>query len=428
MKINYIFLKYILLFVIIFCVSFFVTYVCMPIYCDEVWSYGFSYNISQGMIIYRDFNVLQTPLYFMIASLFIRVFGSYLISIHVFDAILVSLIGLMLYRIIKLKFIIVLPFIMIFMPSGYNLLSLFLFINIIYLIFTKKDYEILVAFIIGLMFITKQNIGGILFLPCLFYSKKKFKSIVAFLIPFLLLCVYLIINRGFYQFIDYCFLGILNFNSNNREIYVLFLFLELIALIYLGYKILKNGLKDKEIVYILFFQFIGYPLLDAHHFFISFVPVMYLIVKNISLKNILIVIGVGVFSLHGILFYYSFSKVHFSRDLFFLRNAGSLPRLSVEFGEYVDDFDYFFSVGEYSYIFKLYNDVPIGQYDFLISGNMGHYGGEKKFKEISKICLNQKCLFMDQDNNYGQFLELHNYIVSNYKKIDRIYDFDIYSS
>ena len=35
---------------------------------------------------------------------------------------------------------------------------------------------------------------------------------------------------------------------------------------------------------------------------------------------------------------------------------------------------------------------------------------------------------MDQDNNYGQFLELHNYIVSNYKKIDRIYDFDIYSS
>lgn len=64
-----------LLFFSIFIVSLLVTYVIIPIWSDQIWSYSFSYNISKGMIIYRDFNVVQTPLYFFIASIFIKIFG-----------------------------------------------------------------------------------------------------------------------------------------------------------------------------------------------------------------------------------------------------------------------------------------------------------------------------------------------------------------
>ena len=78
---NKVMLKYIFVFILSFLFSFVFFYVFQSIYCDEVWVYGFSYNISKGMIIYRDFNVLQMPLYFFIASLFIKIFGNYLIFI-----------------------------------------------------------------------------------------------------------------------------------------------------------------------------------------------------------------------------------------------------------------------------------------------------------------------------------------------------------
>ena len=67
---------------------------------DEIWNYGFSYNISVGLIPYKDFSMLQTPLYFYIGSIFIKIFGSYLISVHVFDAVFISLIMLLLYDMI----------------------------------------------------------------------------------------------------------------------------------------------------------------------------------------------------------------------------------------------------------------------------------------------------------------------------------------
>ena len=134
----------------------------------------------------------------MIASAFIKMFGSYLISIHVFDAILFAFMGLMLYRMIRWKCVIVLPIIMFFVPSGYNLFSLFWLMLIIYLIHIKKDNEYVIAFIIGLLFITKQNLGIFLFIPCFYYSKHKIKSIIIFLLPFLVVFCYFFIQHGFY--------------------------------------------------------------------------------------------------------------------------------------------------------------------------------------------------------------------------------------
>lgn len=40
-------LKYFMLFIFSFIISFFFVYVLMPTFCDEIWTYGFSYNISK---------------------------------------------------------------------------------------------------------------------------------------------------------------------------------------------------------------------------------------------------------------------------------------------------------------------------------------------------------------------------------------------
>lgn len=36
---------------------------CNNLTIDEIWNYGFSYNIATGLIPYKDFNMVITPLY-----------------------------------------------------------------------------------------------------------------------------------------------------------------------------------------------------------------------------------------------------------------------------------------------------------------------------------------------------------------------------
>ena len=43
---------------------------------DELWNYNFARNISDGLVAYRDFNIIVTPLSAMIASIFIYFFGN----------------------------------------------------------------------------------------------------------------------------------------------------------------------------------------------------------------------------------------------------------------------------------------------------------------------------------------------------------------
>lgn len=41
---------------------------------DEIWNYNFAKNIADGLIPYKDFNMLQTPLLPFITGLILKVF------------------------------------------------------------------------------------------------------------------------------------------------------------------------------------------------------------------------------------------------------------------------------------------------------------------------------------------------------------------
>ena len=53
----------------------------------ELWRY----NINAGLIPYRDFNMVVTPLYSFIGAIFLKIFGNYLFSLHILDAILTGI-------------------------------------------------------------------------------------------------------------------------------------------------------------------------------------------------------------------------------------------------------------------------------------------------------------------------------------------------
>ena len=43
---------------------------------DLIWNYGFSYNISSNLIVYKDFNMVITPLYPFICGLVMKLLGN----------------------------------------------------------------------------------------------------------------------------------------------------------------------------------------------------------------------------------------------------------------------------------------------------------------------------------------------------------------
>ena len=150
------------LYVICFLYSFFIS----TVYNDEIWNYGFSYNIASGMIPYKDFGMLQTPLYFMLASVFIKIFGAYLYSFHLFNSLILASIIYILYKKLGEKSLIVIPFVFLNCYPSYNILSLLLVLIIINLV--DKDFRYkdkLIGLLVGIVFLTKQNIGICLVIP-----------------------------------------------------------------------------------------------------------------------------------------------------------------------------------------------------------------------------------------------------------------------
>ena len=69
------------------------------IYADEVWNYGFSYAIFHGEIPYKDFNMVITPLYPFLMS----IFSSNLFLFHIAHALLLTGFSYVLYRLLKEK-------------------------------------------------------------------------------------------------------------------------------------------------------------------------------------------------------------------------------------------------------------------------------------------------------------------------------------
>ena len=76
MKKNY---KKIIIGIIIIILTVIYTYYVRPIVDDELYNYGFSFNIVEGLVPYKDFNMIIPPVGALIYSIPFLLFGSNLI-------------------------------------------------------------------------------------------------------------------------------------------------------------------------------------------------------------------------------------------------------------------------------------------------------------------------------------------------------------
>ncbi len=438
-------IKVLLFFFIVFFVSAFYKFFLLPLCGDEIWNYGFSYNISKGMIIYKDFNVLQTPLYFFINSLVLKLFGNYLISMHIFDCILIIFLMALLSKKLGLyKSFLLFPFILLNWFPSYNYFSLFLLFLIIYFLEKKpKNNDWIVALLSGLIFITKQSIGVLMIFPVLFYSKNKIKSIIIYFIPFLILCFYLITQGALYDFINYAFLGIFDFNDHNKYFSIFVLF-EILSCFYLIIRIWKSHFQDRKLLFILMFQINAYPIFDFQHFLVVFIPILYDVLDNISFFKVrLYYRGLLIFSLYAIIFSYFFHLLFvFYYDIglddsnfLYLRNTRGeeteLKKYSKFMLEHIEGYDYYFLMNINCYIYKLYNHLPVNQFDLPLNGNMGYRGSKRYIEEMDRLCKKGSCVFVVSEvdfNNYYQLnKEIYFYVLNNYYFVtqeDGVYIYD----
>ena len=437
------FFIFFLIFVISFCVMFFIRPGCI----DEIRNYGFAYNIYQGMVPYRDFNMIITPLYAFLSSIFVMIFGNHLWSVHIFNSFIVIFMLFLMYRRIKFKVLIFLPIIFMIVFPDYNFFSLFLMI-ILFEVCNKicKYTDIFIALIISCLFLTKQTIGICCFLPMMFYSKNRVKSFITFMIPIIIFFLYLFYNNALYNFIDYCFLGMFDF-SNRNNMY-LFLPFEIVILVLLCILLLKRKFSDKELFYAIAYQIITIPICDVFHFFFGMFIILYYLFLKFKVNNFLIfLICLFIMSFFSMYIYKFSFNFYNDKDSFlygknFEMTSETVNNMRSSLLKFNDEYDYVYLFFDSSYVMKLDTDISINKFDLINYGNMGYNGIKKYIREIDNMCDNSKtCLFIvgnvaiDHLDDFSEFvgssqfcIELCKYVDINYKKIDKNSYFYFYSN
>lgn len=439
MKNINIYLKYLGFFLLFFIFSFCYSFFFSVVYNDEIWNFGVAYNIASGMIPYRDFNLVTTPLYPIIASFFIKLFGNYLYSFHIYNSLIISGIFLLMYKKLGLKSIILIPIVLLNGCCGYNILCVFLILALLFL--EDENNEILAPLIISFLFLTKQTVGICLVVPMIYYSKNKIKSIIIFLIPILIFGIYLVYNNAFFQFVDYCFLGLFDFGKSN-SIYF-FLPVEFIVCIYLIFNLIKNKLRTKQLFYLLMFQIITVPICDDYHFMIGFIPLVYywifsLKIKRYQIKYLCIISMFFVFM--WLFVAHSYETIYLYKDkgsYLYGRNLSEYATKYIsDIGDYIlekeKDYDFIYFFSKNAYYIKLNIGYKLTKFDMICNGNMGYHGSIRYIDEVDSYCSNHKCMFVLLKGEFDGITqtneEIVDYVKNNYNMVDDTYLLDIYNN
>lgn len=395
--------KNVIIYLITIILLMFISYFLADFTIDDVWNYGFSYNIKNGQVPYKDFNMILGPFYnFIIAKLMI--FNNSLISYHLANSIILSLIIVPIYQKIGHNYLYLILLLLILpVMFSYNTFIAFLIILIL-LIHEKnnKNKDFIIGLIIGTIFITKQNIGLVLVTIHFFISKEKKKTFLSFTIPLLILIIYLIYHNTLISYIDFCFLGLGNF-MDNLMIETPILIFEIAIILYLLNRYYLT--KDEKIIYLLGFQMINFPILDCTHFIVGIIPILYYILSNnhknylnLFSKAILISASIG-FILQNIPFTYAKENTFIK----YRHIEKNIDTYLLEMSNYVKEKEknnkvYLFIAN--SYLIRINLKENLSVYDLINKGNLGK-NPSKYLNNIKKECSNTNCLFII-DYNYFQ--------------------------
>ena len=404
---------------------------------DLIWNYGFSYNIASGLTMYKDFNMVITPLYPALCGLFMRLFGNNFISFNIINTFLISSMYYYIYKKYPKTFLPSFVLLSFIIRPSYNFLVMFL---LLILLNIKEDNDYLIGFLLGLVALTKQSFL-LLIIPSIIYIKKPkkiIKRIIGFIIPVLITLIYMISANSLYSFINYTFLGLFSFGSKNSFLNIGTVII-IALVIYLFTYYLKH--KDVKVLYLITYQIMAYPIFNVMHVLFSIIPVIiYLsskLVEKMSAKKrfnweyakyinymMMTLLICPVLSI---------ALQYRVKDL--VKGTGILEYKDIE-NKYLDnmkliekeipslDNTYFIMYDAYFYKYLL--NKKIGSYDLLLNGNLG-YKGEERVIEYFNSLDKDSYFLLNKEYEGGQLSkDIDSYIRNNYVKVKTFSSFVLY--
>ena len=458
---------------------------------DEIWNYNFASNISKGLVPYKDFNMVQTPLLAIVTGIILKIFSNSLIVTRILAILLSTSILFLSYKICdKLKInksinLLAVAGLLILLSKSfsldYNFFALFLTLIIIYLELKldmkKKSSNLVIGIIAGLTLLTKQTIGAFVCLSVFTYKlifeiyKYKTKKekidvkslvyrVVGGIAPVAIFVIYLAVSGALNDFVDYAILGIQTFSNKIRYINLLGnkeLIIRILAIYvpisFVAMAIYSIKKRDKNLFIILLLSLsmfvVAFPISDTIHFLIGIVPSLigsiYLlnrILKKIYTEKLIILkIFVKAFS-YLILLYFLFMGIYneylsLKQNKYYsqLKHFEYIPTTK-EYDNSIKIMDeYIKNSGKKVYIlnfdaaiYMIPIDIYNKNYDMLLKGNLGIKGEDEIIANIENT---DDSVFLVLNKNYLKNWQHPNsitdFVEKNLKHLGSINNYEIYS-
>lgn len=278
---------------------------------DEIWNYNFARNLANGLVPYKDFNIVTTPLLPMICGMILNIFGNQLIVMRYLAVILMCLIFFFTYKILcellpkNIALLLMVVFVSLYrnvMCIDYNYSVLFIALILLYIeLKNKKDdifeysfrYNFAIGLIAGIAVLFKQSVGGAVAIACIGYKifeirkKEDIKIFIKIaltrflgvLIPMICFVIYLLLNNALNDFINYAVLGIKTFSNRQQYTELLkkdnisvLVVLAPIALILMFLMLFTKKVKEEICMifaYSISMFIVVFPICDEVHFLIG---------------------------------------------------------------------------------------------------------------------------------------------------------------
>lgn len=455
---------------------------------DEMWNFNFANCMANGLIPYRDFNIIQGPFLPALCSIFLRIFGKEMIVMRVLAIILDTIVLFTVYKVMStlkikeyLKYITLIILVMImknYFTIDYNWATILILLIILKIELEEKNKpkanfkkDFLVGIIAGIAITLKQTTGLLIALAAIGYSiltvrnKEDFKQFIksalsrllGVLLVVLCMVTYLVIHEAWNDFIDYAILGITTFSNQisylerlikNKNILVRILSLLPIINLILGYLFVKKN--DSKMLTLFTFSIVSlvlvYPIADESHFVLAIVPTLisfiYLIhlwaekiqipkkeeiITQCFLETFVVIMAMVSF-IYGI---NSYKKQNINLTL---NHFKYLP-MSQDSIDSVKRVEEYIQSQEKDVILldatAAYYMIPIDQYhknyDMFLKGNLGSKGEDGQIEKLKNLQNTQILIMNDAYNRNWQNPEkVRKYIQANKTKIGEIGIFDIY--
>ena len=397
--------KLLLFLLFVFLYILFFNLLLVPITFDEIWNYGFAYDISLGLIPYLDFNMVITPLYPALVALFFLIFGHNMLVLYIANSLFLTIGIYFIFKLLGKKGLLMFVFLFAPMPiiiPTYNIFA-FVLLMIIFYLEKSKDKDFIIGIMLGLLILTKQSIGVAVLIPGIFYYYKDKKKMLKRALG--------------------CF-----------SICTLFTILIFCGTIYF----IKKHPKDIYNYYALAFYVVAVPLFDYYHFYIALLVFLFLCLyylpDRVNLSYTLITLFFVV-----IMPILTFFRVFYNKKIIFPNDLNNYQYHLLDYDTYMiskkvntflqkhSQYDFVF-LDETGYYFKTLNDKKVGYLDLINKGNWGYNGNKKMLDALKKkkndtlIFINPAKLKMETQTN----LDLIHYVMKNGKKVDNVLFYDVY--